>query len=113
MSVWWATEVECVSAIARQLRHATVELEDANEGYARLEWLAAQWSVIEPSRSIRQHAISLLQTHDLRAADALQLAAAFVAAEGSPSTLEFVCLDDRLTDAARAEGFGIAIDNRG
>jgi uncharacterized protein len=41
----------------------------------------------------------------LRAADALQLAAAFVAAEGRPSSLQLVTLDERLADAASKEGF--------
>lgn len=48
---------------------------------------------------------AIARRHDLRAADALQLAAAFFAAEGRPPALEFVCLDDRLADAARREGF--------
>jgi predicted nucleic acid-binding protein len=43
--------------------------------------------------------------HPLRTADALQLAAAFVAAEQRPSSLEVVTLDDRLAAAARKEGF--------
>jgi len=45
--------------------------------------------------------------HELRAADAFQLAAALAAAEGSPSTLELVTLDDRLALAARREGFTV------
>jgi predicted nucleic acid-binding protein len=43
--------------------------------------------------------------HPLRTADALQLAAAFVAAEQRRSSLEVVTLDDRLAAAARKEGF--------
>jgi uncharacterized protein len=43
--------------------------------------------------------------HPLRAADALQLAAAVVAAERDPPSLEFVSLDDRLLEAASREGF--------
>jgi hypothetical protein len=46
-----------------------------------------------------------LRVHPLRAADALQLAAAFIAAERRPSSLEVVTLDDRLAAAARKEGF--------
>ncbi len=46
-----------------------------------------------------------LRVHPLRAADALQLAAAFVLADRRPSTLELVTLDDRLAVAARKEGF--------
>jgi hypothetical protein len=38
-------------------------------------------------------------------ADALQLAAVFVAAERRPSSLELVTLDERLAAAARKEGF--------
>ena len=49
----------------------------------------------------------LLRVHPLRAADSLQLAAAFLASEGKPSTLEFVCLDDRLVIAAQREGFPV------
>jgi uncharacterized protein len=67
--VWWGTEVECASAIARLERD------------------------------------SVFARHPLRAADALPLAAAFVAAERRPSSLELVTLDDRLAGAARKEGF--------
>ena len=48
-----------------------------------------------------------LRVHPLRAADALQLAAAFIAAERRPSSLEVVTLDDRLAAAARKEGFAL------
>jgi hypothetical protein len=41
----------------------------------------------------------------LRAADALQLAAAFTASEHRPASLQVVTLDERLADAARKEGF--------
>jgi len=47
----------------------------------------------------------------LRAADALQLGAAIVAADGEPETLEVVTLDRRLADAARREGFPILGSN--
>jgi hypothetical protein len=47
----------------------------------------------------------LLRVHPLRAAGALQLAAAYLVAERRPSTLEIVTLDDRLRHAGRKEGF--------
>ena len=46
-----------------------------------------------------------LRVHPLRAADALQLAAAFAAAECRPAPLEVVTLDERLAAAAQREGF--------
>ena len=48
-----------------------------------------------------------LRVHSLRAADALQLAAAFVAAERRPASLQVVTLDERLADAMRKEGFAL------
>jgi hypothetical protein len=41
----------------------------------------------------------------LRAADALQLAAAYIAAECRPSSLEVVTFDERVRLAAAKEGF--------
>ena len=52
---------------------------------------------------VRQTAMRLLLVHDLRAGDALQLAAALTAAEGQPEALGFVTLDDRLGRAAICE----------
>ena len=43
----------------------------------------------------------------LRVADALQLAAAFVAAEHRPASLRVVTLDERLAAAMRKEGFAL------
>ena len=44
---------------------------------------------------------------DLLAADAMQLAAALVWADGNPDQRGFVCLDQRLREAARSEGFSL------
>jgi len=71
----------------------------------RLRRLAHAWHEIDASDPIRETAVRLLRVHPLRAADALQLAAAHDAAERRPSSLEVVTLDDRLATAARKEGF--------
>ena len=111
MSVWWCTSVECASALARK-RHANQIPGHAMEAaYLRLAAFQRSWSEIEPQRSLRDNATRLLQAHDLRAADALQLAAAMVAAEGAPQTLDFVCLDARLSMAAQGEGFRVTSGN--
>ena len=60
-----------------------------------------------PSNPIRNTAERLLRTHPLRAADSLQLAAAIIAAENDPPTLQFVTLDQQLAAAARREGFEV------
>ena len=103
--VWWGTPVECASAIARLEREGALSAANAAESFARLDALAPSWMQIDPSDEIRESARRLLRVHVLRAADALQLAAAVVAAERRPSTLAFVTCDSRLQEAAVKEGF--------
>jgi len=105
MLVWWATEVECAAAIARLERDGALDDSAASAAFGRLQQLAAAWHEVDPGDAIREAAVRFLRVHPLRSADALQLAAAFVAAERRPSTLELVTLDDRLAVAARKEGF--------
>ena len=85
MLVWWGSAVECASAIARLGRESALDEPDVNEALERLKALADGWHEVDPSDSIRETAIRFLRVHPLRAADALQLAAAFVAAERRPS----------------------------
>ena len=103
--VWWGSPVECASAIARLERDGSLPPAGASESFFRLDALAPSWMEIEPSDEVREAARRFLRVHPLRAADALQLAAAFVAAERRPSTLAFVTLDERLRAAAANEGF--------
>ena len=105
--VWWTTEVECVSAITRREREGVLDAADVVAATARLETLRAAWEEIRPGTRLRQNATRLLRVHPLRAADALQLAAAITAADGDPRTLPFVTLDDRLARAAEREGFPV------
>jgi len=105
--VWWATDVECVSAIARRERDLALDGDAAATAIARLDLLGAAWLEVDPAPPIRRLAIRLLRVHALRAADALQLAAAIVASENDPRSLSFVTLDDRLAIAATREGFPV------
>jgi predicted nucleic acid-binding protein len=105
MLVWWATEVECASAIARLERDGALDDPAVTQAFDRLKQLANAWHEIDPSDPVREAAVRFLRVHPLRGADALQLAAAFIAAERRPSSLEIVTLDDRLAIAARKEGF--------
>jgi hypothetical protein len=105
MLVWWSTEVECASAIARLEREESLDGDAAGDAFARLRQLSSAWHEVEAGEAVREAAVRFLRVHPLRAADALQLAAAFVAAERRPSSLEIVTLDDRLAAAARKEGF--------
>ncbi|MGP1674772.1 MAG: type II toxin-antitoxin system VapC family toxin [Candidatus Limnocylindrales bacterium] len=107
MVVWWGTRVECSAALARSERVGRVAPDHARDAFGDLQRLRRDWTEIDPTDAVRVVAERLVRTHPLRAADALQLAAAIVAAEGRPGTLPFVTLDDRLTSAADREGFPV------
>ena len=104
---WWGSTVECVSALARLEREGSVEPPATRIALERLDALEMSWAEVQPSDGVRSLAIRLLRMHALRAGDALQLAAALVAAEGHPGSLTFVTLDDRLALAAEREGLAV------
>jgi hypothetical protein len=100
--VWWGTRLECASALAR-LERVGASVQPARE---RLDVLATAWAEVEPTEPLRRTAVRLLRVHPLRAADALQLAAAVIWSEGAPD-MPFVTLDERLANAADREGFRV------
>ena len=105
MFVWWGSATECVSALARRERDDASNARAIGRAFERLRRLSTAWHEIDPSDEIRETAARYLRVHPLRAADALQLAAAFAAAERRAPSLQIVTLDDRLASAARKEGF--------
>jgi len=104
LMVWWATEIECTSALARLERRNEITTRGASMAFRRLDVMKSSWSEVQSLGPIKEISRRLLRTHDLRAGDAMQLAAAVVASEGRPSSLEFLSLDDRLVQAAHREG---------
>jgi predicted nucleic acid-binding protein len=105
--VWWGTEVECISALRRREREGALSREAVEAARGRLSRWSGEWSEVLPTEDLRATAVRLLGSHALRSGDALQLAAATQAARGRPTTLPFVCLDQRLADAASREGFPV------
>lgn len=107
MLVWWGSKIECASALARFERAAALDQKRAALAFDRLAELADRWHEVEPSEIVRESAVRFLRVHPLRAADALELGAAFAVAEGRPSSLHALTLDERLADAAGKEGFAM------
>jgi predicted nucleic acid-binding protein len=105
--VWWASRVECFSALTRRDRTGLFGPRGLNAALRGLQELASHWEEIEASEAVRDAAERFLRVHPLRAADALQLAAAYIASDRKPGTLELVTLDERLAGAAQKEGFPI------
>ncbi len=103
--VWWATPVECYSAFARLRREQILHAADETQAREVLGFLMDQWTEVAPSMAVRESAGRAVLLHPLRAADSLQLAAALVWANRQAVGHHFVCLDQRLREAAHREGF--------
>ena len=105
MAVWWLTRTECVSAVSRRGREGGLNADGARAVRETLRVLARAWSEVQPSERVRGGAERLLAVHDLRSADALQLAAALDWCDGRTDGAAIVCVDRRLRAAAVREGF--------
>jgi predicted nucleic acid-binding protein len=107
LAVWWGTPVECESANQRRFRDGSLLASDARLARERLADLSATWHEVSPVVAVRTLSRRLLRTHPLRAADALQLAAALALADAGLNDLIFACSDARLASAAETEGLRV------
>jgi predicted nucleic acid-binding protein len=103
--VWWATPVEIASALARLVRTREISSNDRANARKVAMALADEWSVIQPSNALRANAAQLVDRYDLKAADALQLAAALDWCEDAPHGEVFLTADQKLREAAVLSGF--------
>jgi len=100
--------VECASALARLAREGPRTRGEVVQARRVLATLAASWTEVLASETVRDHARRLLLRHPLRAADALQLGAALTWAGGAPKGHAVATFDARLAEAAYKEGFAPA-----
>ena len=103
--VWWTTPVEIESAIARLLRMNQLVPADWVKARQLASALAHDWSFIQPLDAVRIKAMRLVESYDLRAADALQLAAALEWCQDAPQGRMLYSADERLLRAAVLNGF--------
>lgn len=107
IGVWWGTEIECLSAFARREREGKMSRIDVVHAESGLRNILEGALEIIPNMEVRRHARRLLMIHPLRAADALQLAAALVMAGDEPQELAMITLDQNLALCAQREGLQV------
>ena len=107
VALWWGAHVEYAAAASRRERERILTAQQAATLLRRFNTLAQSCHEVQPSPKIRLLAQRLLRVHPLKAADALQLAAALAVAEDDPASIGFVCFDTWLNRAAAREGFPI------
>jgi hypothetical protein len=105
--VWTLTAVEVLSAIRRLLREEALSEQGAVEAEDVAAVIFGRAHVIRDIDRVKEGARRLLRLHPLRAADALQLAAALAWAEDRPEGSTVHTFDGRLATAARREGFSV------
>jgi predicted nucleic acid-binding protein len=105
--VWWGTRIECVSGFCRRERAGLFGPAETRKASEILDSLSGAWSEVQPGEALRARTERVLAVHPLRAGDALQLGAAITWRGDSAEPHQFVCLDERLRDAASREGFAL------
>jgi predicted nucleic acid-binding protein len=106
-AVWWGTPVEALSSLNRLVREGYLSSGELRQALQRLDYLRRKWDEIQPTLLVRNTAERMLGAHNLRAADALQLAAALIWCRNFSRQRTFICVDNRLAEAAEAEGFTV------
>lgn len=97
--------VEIASALARRCREGTFTEAERDRTVARLAADFRSFIIVELSEAVTSRAIGLTARRSLRAGDAVQLAAALELRERLEEPVEFLTFDERLREAAEAEGF--------
>ena len=98
------SEVEVASALMRRWRERAFNREDRDRALSALGRDLDALSVVEIVAPIAARARALLERHPLRAGDAIQLASCLHLREALGDKIAFAAFDDRLNQAAAAEG---------
>jgi predicted nucleic acid-binding protein len=96
--------VEIASALVRRWREGVLPAAERDRALAALRADMDALYVVEVSPDVTRLAVELLARQELRAGDAIQLAACLYLAERVGTPVRFVAYDRRLVEAARREG---------
>ncbi len=107
VAVWALTRTEAFSALCRARRAGRLDARGFERARTKLAHLARHWVEVEDLIEVRGHAERFLSEHALRAADALQLGAAWHHADGKPRRRSFVVFDGPLLVVAEEVGFTV------
>jgi predicted nucleic acid-binding protein len=103
-ALWWGTPVEVRAALCPRERAREITGQLVHESLHAFRAFAQAAREVSTTLGLRNRAERLVRVHPLRAADSLQLAAALMVADSDLSSVEFVCLDERLRQTATREG---------
>jgi predicted nucleic acid-binding protein len=105
LAIWTLATLEITSSLWRLQRDGALTTREVREAEARADELVKRATEVVDLPAVKELGRRMLRVHPLRAADAMQLAAAMTWAEGHPSGLVLHTFDRRLGLAAEREGF--------
>lgn len=100
------TPLEFESAIQRRLSERTLNPREADQARLFGVDFRKKAFLLPLDQNALDTALHLQKIYELRPGDAIQLASARLGTD-SPSRVVFLCLDERLTEAAKREGFQV------
>ena len=98
---------EARAALARRQREAGITRSALTRAVAALDRDLERFVVVELSAKVARRAGELAERRALRGFDAIHLASALEVEQLTGSTGSFLCFDDRLREAASAEGLSV------
>lgn len=100
------TPLEFESAIQRRLSDRTLNLREADRASLFGVDFRKRSYLVPLDQNALDTALHLQKIYGLRPGDAIQLASARLGTD-NPSQVRFLCLDEKLTEAAKREGFQV------
>jgi len=98
---------EARAAFARRQREGAIARGALARAVAALDHDLGRFVIVELSAKVARRAGDLAERHALRGFDAIHLASALEMEELTGQMPSFYCFDDRLRDAASAEGLAV------
>ena len=96
--------LEIASALARREREGAITLAERDRAIKKLNADLAAYILVELTPELAADAQALLLRHALRSSDTVQLASSLYLQRKIGERVLFAAFDDRLNNAARAEG---------
>jgi predicted nucleic acid-binding protein len=100
------TPLEIESAIQRRFKEQSITVKQIDEARLLTMEFRKKTYLVVADQNILDIALHIQKIYNLRVADALQLGSARAGTE-NPSKVYFLCLDEKLNEAAKREGFNV------
>jgi uncharacterized protein len=107
MAFWWGSPLDWWESLLAAQRQGRISAAGLQQARGVLDHLRTGAFEVQPTEELRARALRLLAVHPLRAAEAVELAAALIWCRERPHGAGFVSLHPPLRLAAALEGFRV------